>query len=272
MLTIDAHVDTPWVLTKYGFGSLDLSEWAATKNLNHAVFAVYLSAAWQKEHGLAPVDAQLEWIGDRPFCIEGAHLLGKDPIKRLTQLVGAGRVPKYLTLVHNITNDLADSATDKPKHRGISDLGRNLIETCHLLGIHVDISHASEAAALECLEIGPVIASHSGCAAVTPHPRNLSDAILNTMAQQDSGIICIPFARNFLTHSTFHDHVAHAVNIGGSTFVGVGSDLDGAALVPAFLKTYNWEAFVVDGLRDKGLADLEIEEIAGFNLGIVLDI
>lgn len=272
MLTIDAHVDFLWVLTKYGKGASDLSEWSATKRLDNEVFAVYLSKAWREEHGLKHVDQQLSCLDGDPFAIEGAHLLGDYPIKRLKEIVRGGQVPKYLTLTHNQTNDIADSATDKPKHGGLSDLGFKLVDTCRQLGVHVDVSHASDATIDDCLDSGPVIASHSGCRTLCDQPRNIDDYRLERMAKHDGSIVCIPFVTKFLGDATFHDHVAHAVKIGGSTFVGVGSDLDGAALVPAFLKTMDWEGFVTEGLREKGLAEKQIEEIAGYNLGILFDL
>ena len=55
------------------------------------------------------------------------------------------------------------------------------------LGIMVDISHISKAAALDAIRLSraPVIASHSNAHAVTPHPRNLDDETL--LALRDNG-------------------------------------------------------------------------------------
>jgi membrane dipeptidase len=58
------------------------------------------------------------------------------------------------------------------------------------LGIMIDISHASDNAALEVLRISkaPIIASHSGASAVNKHPRNVSDQILE-LVKKNGGVV-----------------------------------------------------------------------------------
>ena len=55
------------------------------------------------------------------------------------------------------------------------------------LGIMVDISHISRAAALDAIRLSqaPVIASHSNTLAITNHPRNMDDETL--LALRDNG-------------------------------------------------------------------------------------
>lgn len=93
---------------------------------------------------------------------------------------------RYFGVTHSKNNDLADSSTDPDGnlHMGLSDLGRAAIEECNRLGIMVDISHASDKTAWDILKLSqtPVIASHSGCYACWPHPRNLNDALLKEIA------------------------------------------------------------------------------------------
>lgn len=93
---------------------------------------------------------------------------------------------RYFGVTHSKNNDLADSSTD-PKgnlHMGLSELGKAAIEECNRLGIMVDISHSSDKTAWDILKYSktPVIASHSGCYACYPHPRNLNDALLKEIA------------------------------------------------------------------------------------------
>jgi membrane dipeptidase len=95
-------------------------------------------------------------------------------------------------VVHTANNELADSATDLkgPEWQGLSPLGREMVAECNRLGIVVDASHASDAALAQILEhsTAPIVLSHSGCKAVTDHPRNVPDDLLRTLAAK-GGVI-----------------------------------------------------------------------------------
>ena len=123
--------------------------------------------------------------------IENGYVIGQDlgTLQRYHQL-GA----RYVTLAHNGHNDIADSAQPRQdlgdaesEHGGISEFGEQVIAEMNRLGIMVDISHISKAAALDAIRLSraPVIASHSNAHAVTPHPRNLDDETL--LALRDNG-------------------------------------------------------------------------------------
>ena len=101
---------------------------------------------------------------------------------------------RYLGLVHNGHNDLGDSAMpnaalgDLESGRGgLSELGHAAVRRANELGMMLDISHASEATALDVIAASkaPVIASHSAAKGVFLHPRNLSDEAL--LAIRDNG-------------------------------------------------------------------------------------
>jgi len=90
--------------------------------------------------------------------------------------LGAG----YLTLTHSKTIEWADSATDDPKHDGLTEFGETVVLELNRLGMLVDLSHVSEATMLDALRVtqAPVIFSHSSARALNDHPRNVSDAVL----------------------------------------------------------------------------------------------
>jgi membrane dipeptidase len=73
---------------------------------------------------------------------------------------------------------------------GLSAFGRAVVRRMNELGVVVDLSHAGERATLEALEVSdaPAMASHSGCRAVHDHPRNLSDAELRALADNDGAV------------------------------------------------------------------------------------
>lgn len=101
---------------------------------------------------------------------------------------------RYLGLVHNGHNDIADSADPRDdlgdqavEHDGVSPFGERVIAEMNRLGIMVDVSHASKAAMLDAVRLSraPVIASHSAARALADHPRNLDDEQL--LALRDNG-------------------------------------------------------------------------------------
>lgn len=124
--------------------------------------------------------------------VENGYVIGNDLglLDRYHEL-GA----RYVSLVHNGHNDLADSATPRPdlgdegpeEHGGISELGRRAVLRMNELGIMVDVSHASKESALDAIAVSraPVIASHSSVAGVADHPRNMDDETL--LALRDNG-------------------------------------------------------------------------------------
>ena len=92
--------------------------------------------------------------------------------------------------VHFTNNQLADSATDKPKWGGLSPLGKDFVAEANDLGIVLDASHASDDVFDQMSELSraPIICSHSGCRAVFDHPRNLDDARIKKLAASGSTI------------------------------------------------------------------------------------
>ena len=123
--------------------------------------------------------------------IENGFAIGRDlaTLQRYHEL-GA----RYVTLAHNGHNDIADSAQPRPdlgdlesEHDGISEFGEQVIAEMNRLGIMVDVSHVSKAAALDAIRLSraPVIASHSNALAMTNHPRNMDDETL--LALRDNG-------------------------------------------------------------------------------------
>ena len=117
--------------------------------------------------------------------IENGYTIGRN-IDLLQDYYDLG--VRYFGITHTRNNDLADSSTDPagPLHFGLSSLGLAAVEECNRLGIMIDISHAADKTVWDILEHSqtPVLASHSGCYACHPHPRNLNDALLKEIARQ----------------------------------------------------------------------------------------
>src|SRR4051794_27002935 len=66
---------------------------------------------------------------------------------------------RYMTLTHFKTTDWADSATDVPKHDGLTPYGERVVREMNRMGMLVDLSHVSEATMMDALDVSaaPVI-------------------------------------------------------------------------------------------------------------------
>ena len=127
--------------------------------------------------------------------MEGGHSIGGSlEILRQTYALGA----RYMTLTHSLTIDWADSATDAPKHNGLSPFGFEVLAEMNHLGMIADISHVSEATMHDVLDksTAPVLFTHSNARAITPHPRNVPDSVLKRLPQ-NGGVVMVTFVPGF---------------------------------------------------------------------------
>ena len=126
----------------------------------------------------------------------GGQIDGNLSILRTYAALGAG----YLTLTHSRTIDWADSATDDPKHGGLTDFGKRVVGELNRLGMLVDLSHVSEGTMRAALAVtkAPVIFSHSSARAVDDHPRNVSDAVLKLLPG-NGGVVMINYANSYIS-------------------------------------------------------------------------
>ena len=107
---------------------------------------------------------------------------------------------RYITLCHSRHNQICDSSSPKePLHNGISDFGKKVVAEMNRLGIMCDVSHIAEKSFWDLIEISkaPIIATHSGCAELNPHNRNLTDDQLKALAE-NGGVIQIVALGGFL--------------------------------------------------------------------------
>jgi membrane dipeptidase len=100
----------------------------------------------------------------------------------------------YLTLTHTRTIEWADSATDDPKHAGLTTFGESVVLELNRLGMLVDLSHVSEETMLDALRVSkaPIIFSHSSARALNDHPRNVPDKVL-TLVKANRGVVMVTY-------------------------------------------------------------------------------
>ncbi len=120
---------------------------------------------------------------------------------------------RYMTLTHWKTTRWADSATDEPRHGGLTAFGREVVREMNRLGMLVDLSHVAPstmAAALEVTE-SPVVFSHSGAQAVNAHVRNVPDEILRRIPA-NGGVVMAVFLGQFVSEQ-LRRHVLPSVEL-----------------------------------------------------------
>src|SRR5215470_12457058 len=241
-----------------------------------------------------------------------ASFLGMENGRALENSLGTLRAyydlgARYLTLTHGRNTDWADSATDTPKHNGLTPFGREVVREMNRLGMLVDISHVSPDVMRQVLDVteSPVIFSHSSARAVTDHPRNVPDDVLQRMAK-NGGVVMITFVPSFVskelaewgrpiqlqmqgattmeeirriekdhekvagpapkaTIAQVADHIEHVAKVAGVDHVGLGSDYAGDG-GPVGLEDVTGFPRLIAELVRRGWKDEDIRKVAGGNL------
>ena len=143
--------------------------------------------------------------------VEGGHAI-ENSLGALRAYYDLGA--RYMTLTHNVTLDWADAAMDTARHEGLTAFGEEVVREMNLLGMLVDLSHASPAAMSDALSVSeaPVIFSHSAARALTDVPRNVPDSILARMPD-NGGVVMVTFVQPFVNQAAadWDDRVAALV-------------------------------------------------------------
>lgn len=300
-IIIDTHIDVPYRLHKRwedvsqatAHGEFDYPR-AIQGGLNAPFMSIYIPSSFERNGGsyqLANqlIDSMEALVGRAPNKFAMAYS-SQDVIKQF----GSGKVSlalgmengapiegklenlqhfyergiRYITLSHSESNHIADSSYDiRRQWHGLSPFGKELVVAMNNTGIMIDVSHISDQAFYQVVEISkvPVIASHSSLRSYVPgFERNMDDKMVKALAA-NGGVIQINFgsafvnplanqwgerlkaardatgnpatdfrqqyaAQNpypFATIETVLDHIDHVVKLVGIDHVGIGSDYDG---------------------------------------------
>ena len=171
----------------------------------------------------------------------------------------------------NHENDLGHPAKGGSTE-GLTPYGLQVVKEMQRLHIAVDVSHLNERGFYDIFQKTnvPPLASHSCCAALRPHFRNLTDEQLRLLIKE-GGYVGINFYGEFLTDGkatveTVLDHVDYICQMGGEKQVGFGSDFDGIDVYPEGLRHPGELPNLIEGLRRRGYGEQAIAGIAGQNL------
>ena len=299
----------PWQAKPDGYYAEALKQFDAV----HAMIrANPKSIAWAKTAADVRRNAR-RGVVSALFGVEGAHaLLPGERAEQLEHLqTFYDRGARYLTLTWSIASPVGGSSGDDSDGQGLTDAGREIIDTMHRLGMMVDVSHVSDPLFWDVIRYArkPVIASHSSARALTNVPRNMTDAMLKAVAR-NGGAVCVNFGPEFLDvdfaaaqqqiwakarslglglRETYRhvrdevaqlppvpmdrllDHIQHVAKIAGVDHVCLGSDFDGVAAAPAGVDDVSKLPALTAGLRARGFAPADVEKILGGNVLRVLE-
>ncbi|MFD1771262.1 dipeptidase [Sphingobacterium suaedae] len=133
--------------------------------------------------------------------VEGGNMI-ENSVENLEALYNRGA--RYLTLTWNYNLPWASAAaievkTEGSAGKGLTALGRRIINRMNELGMMVDLSHVGEQTFYDVLSITtkPVLVSHSNAYTLMPHYRNLKDEQLEAL-KKNGGVVGVNFYSGFL--------------------------------------------------------------------------
>ncbi len=216
--------------------------------------------------------------------LEGGVAINNDP-KLISYYREQGVT--YMTLTWRGNLSWAGSSQSNNPKMGLTPLGVQVVTEMNRVGMLVDLSHVSDATFNDALDATekPVIVSHSNARLLSPHARNVTDAMLKRLGA-NGGVIGVNFAGDFLrpgadgqlrrmagspTLETVLDQIDHIAQVAGVDHVGIGTDYDGGIRPARGLENASRGAALISGLTKRGYSESEIRKICGENFLRVLE-
>lgn len=204
------------------------------------------------------------------FTLEGSASIGFDPAK-LEKLHALGF--RISTLGWNENNCLTGSHVTGG---GLTKRGREYVKECQRLGILVDVSHISDEAFWQIIDIteAPIVATHSNSRKICPVSRNLTDEMFRAICATDgvAGFnLCADFVGGKPTVDTACDHIFHFLELDpAGTHIAIGGDLDGISEMPEGFSGVQDYPKLAKRLMERGLDDATLYQIFWSNaLGVI---
>jgi membrane dipeptidase len=238
--------------------------------------------------------------------IENGYPVGTD-LARVREFYERGA--RYMSIAHTGHNQLSDShsgeTTKDGPNSGVSAFGREVLADMNRIGMMVDVSHLSRAAAMQAMTLSkaPVIASHSSVRALVDHNRNLDDEQLLALKRNGGVVQIVAYAgylkagarsgrtpiRNAVAAGAVAscpteaasakplsvegrpgvkelvDHIDYAVKLIGIDHVGISSDFDGGGGIEGWDSAVDSANVTIELVR-RGYSEDQIAKLWGGNL------
>lgn len=238
LIIVDTHVDVPYRLKRNyqdisertSGGDFDYPR-AKEGGLDAPFMSIYIPAEYQETGGAkAAADSLIDMIRQiadenpdkfaiatsaeeireqfekglisLPMGMENGAPIGDD-LENIQYFFERGI--RYITLTHSKDNQISDSSYDTTyTHNGLSSFGEEVVKEMNRVGMMVDISHVSDSAFYDAMNVSraPAIASHSSARRFTPgFERNMSDDMIERLAE-NGGVIMINFGSTFVDEAS----------------------------------------------------------------------
>ena len=286
-----SHIDYQSAEQAYGMAQAHLGYYRALEQGGHcriledgASLASHIAEweAWDKQHG--------ELTTETPPLGFVISMESADPILRPGDV--QDWFDKGLRVIGPAHYGPGRYAGGSGTERGLTNIGRELLREMERVGMVLDVTHLTDAAFDESLDIfaqGVVLASHTNCRTLVPHQRQLDDGRLRRLIGRQ-GVIGVALdcwmlemgwaygkgsSRNHLTLETVCDHIDHICQLAGNAnHAAIGSDLDGGFGVeqsPADLDTIADLQKVAGILSGRGYSDEDVTKVMYRNwVGLLL--
>ena len=159
---------------------------------------------------------------------------------------------------------------------GLTDQGRAYIAEAQRLGMIIDVSHISDEAFYDIMDVtqAPVIATHSNARALCGHSRNVTDDMFLQICKT-GGVVgfnqCDDFVGVNPDLNTACDHFLHFMELDpDGKHIALGADLDGCDVLPAGFTGIESYPDLAEQLKICGLSEDNIYDIFWNNaLGVM---
>ena len=233
-IIIDTHIDVPWRLMNDWEDMTEAAERgdydferAKQGGLNAPFMAIYIPSSYEEDGAYNLANQLIDMVEAMAFRAPDKYAIAyssQDIFEHFEQGLislpmgienGAplegdlanlhhfyDRGVRYITLTHAVDNHISDSSYDDGgRWGGLSEFGKELIVEMNGIGMMVDVSHVSDEAFFDVLEVTqvPVLATHSSARAFTPGwERNMSDDMIKALAD-NGGVIQVTFGSTFVS-------------------------------------------------------------------------
>jgi membrane dipeptidase len=151
---------------------------------------------------------------------------------RLVEIAHELGTMDVVELAYNRMNFIGAGCTER-HDPGLSEFGRQFVARCNEVGVIVDTSHSGLGTTLDACRTSrqPVVATHTGAAALYPHARAKTDDVLRAIADTGGviGVFAVPFMLSPAsgkppTIELMLDHLDHIAALVGWRHLAIGTD------------------------------------------------
>jgi membrane dipeptidase len=159
------------------------------------------------------------------FDIEGANAVG-DQLSLIQLYYDLG--VRWMLMAYNTSNRAGGGCQDEDG--GLTNFGRAMVAEMERVGMLLCLSHTGHRTVREVIAMAtqPLIFSHSNCAALHPHPRNIPDELIRACAATGGVVgingVGIFLGKNDISSEAYARHVDHVVQLVGPAHVSIALD------------------------------------------------